>query len=64
MMTDSLEIEQLHTISENLGELSELLIQVVEGGASIGFLPPLQASAAHTYWENVLDPDVILLVAK
>ncbi len=39
-------------------------IQVVENGASIGFLPPLEASKAKSYWENVLSPEVILFVAK
>ncbi|OAB44428.1 GNAT family N-acetyltransferase [Paenibacillus glacialis] len=45
-------------------ELSELLMQVVEDGASIGFLPPLNRLEAEHYWGNVLDPGVILLVAK
>ncbi|WP_373287631.1 GNAT family N-acetyltransferase [Psychrobacillus lasiicapitis] len=45
-------------------ELSELLIQVVEDGASIGFLPPVDLADAMNYWEEVLNPEVILFVAK
>lgn len=63
-MVNTVEIERLHSIDEHLDELSELLILVVEGGASIGFLPPLQLTDARSYWENVLSPDVILYVAK
>lgn len=58
------EITFLKSIGEHIDELSELLIQVVEDGASIGFLPPLKLSEATKYWENVLNPEVILFVAK
>jgi ribosomal protein S18 acetylase RimI-like enzyme len=57
-------IEQLESIGEHRDELSELLIQVVDDGASIGFLPPLKLSEATNYWDNVIDPAVILFVAK
>ncbi len=57
-------IEQIQSIGKHMDELSELLIQAVEDGASIGFLPPLQLSEAVKYWGNVLSPEVILFVAK
>lgn len=57
-------ITEINSINEHLYELSELLIQVVEDGASIGFLPSLTLSEAIEYWENVLTPNVILYVAK
>lgn len=57
-------IEQLTSIEEHISELSKLLIQVVEDGASIGFLPPLKHSEADSYWENVLSSEVILFIAK
>ncbi|MEI4770642.1 GNAT family N-acetyltransferase [Psychrobacillus sp. FJAT-51614] len=57
-------VEQLFSTEEHMEELSELLIQVVDDGASIGFLPPLQLPEAMNYWEDVLSPDVILFVAK
>ncbi|MDQ0243224.1 ribosomal protein S18 acetylase RimI-like enzyme [Bacillus fengqiuensis] len=63
-MAVNVKIEQLTSIGEHISELSELLVQVVEDGASIGFLPPLKHSEADNYWENVLSPEVILFVAK
>ncbi|HWO95181.1 MAG TPA: GNAT family N-acetyltransferase [Bacillus sp. (in: firmicutes)] len=63
-MIRNVEIEQLKSIKEHIDDLSTLLILVVEEGASIGFLPPLNLSDAHKYWENVLQPEVILFVAK
>jgi acetyltransferase len=33
--------------------LSELLIDAVDGGASVGFLPPLSRVAALAYWQSV-----------
>lgn len=62
-MAGKVEIRQIHSVEEQLEELSELLIQVVEDGASIGFLPPLSQSEARVYWQNVINPDVILFVA-
>ncbi|WP_139364868.1 GNAT family N-acetyltransferase [Sutcliffiella halmapala] len=63
-MTKDITITQLHSAEEHINELTELLIQVVEGGASIGFLPPLDRSVAIEYWQNVLKQDVILFIAK
>jgi len=51
-------------IEEHLDELSELLVKVVDEGASIGFLPPMRKQDAANYWKTVLSPDVILFVAK
>ncbi|WP_274653268.1 GNAT family N-acetyltransferase [Paenibacillus humicola] len=59
-----LEIERLHTVEETIGELSELLVRVVDGGASINFLPPLDIAEAEEYWKRVLEPGVILYIAK
>lgn len=44
-------------------ELSELLIEVVGDGASIGFLPPLVLDEAIAYWRSVLSSGVLLWVA-
>lgn len=63
-MNNHVSIERVYSIEEYIEQLSELLILVVEDGASIGFLPPLQLSDATSYWEDVLDPDVVLYVAK
>lgn len=64
-MVNEVKIECLTSIGEKqLIELSNLLIRVVEYGASVGFLPPLQLSVAKDYWVDLLNPDVKLLVAK
>ncbi|GLX67193.1 GNAT family N-acetyltransferase [Paenibacillus glycanilyticus] len=63
-MTESLVIEQLTALEASLEEMAELLIQVVEDGASIGFLPPLSVEEATAYWKSVPDPSVRLYVAK
>lgn len=61
---NELKLEQLISTEEHMEELSELLIQVVEDGASIGFLPPMELADAMNYWEELLKPEVILFVAK
>jgi ribosomal protein S18 acetylase RimI-like enzyme len=44
-------------------ELSGLLTEVVEDGASVGFLPPVTAEEASAYWKSVPDPHVLLWTA-
>jgi ribosomal protein S18 acetylase RimI-like enzyme len=63
-MTNDLIIEQLTSTVEHIDGLAKLLIDVVEDGASIGFLPPLALSDALEYWRNVINPGVILFVAR
>lgn len=63
ILAEKVIIEQLFSINY-ADELSELLIKVVEDGASIGFLPPLPLLVAEQYWRNVLKPEVLLFVAK
>jgi ribosomal protein S18 acetylase RimI-like enzyme len=46
-----------------LEALTDLLIAVVDDGASIGFLPPLARDEARAYWQHVLGPATVLLVA-
>ena len=51
-----------------LPDLVALLQDAVDGGASVGFLPPLDEEIARIYWEDVID-DVevgrrLLLVAR
>lgn len=62
-MANDVHIEPLVSIGEHVEELAELLIRVVEDGASIGFLPPLSYLDASTYWESVMNPEVIAFVA-
>ncbi|MFA2831002.1 GNAT family N-acetyltransferase [Bacillus paranthracis] len=60
----NLVIEEIKKINDDMEELSELLKTVVNDGASIGFLPPLDQKESAKYWETVLAPEVILYVAK
>lgn len=55
-------------VTQVLPELVELLRDAVDGGASIGFLPPLAREEAETYWHKVVDalkkPNRIMLIAR
>lgn len=60
-----------HTVSElsemtesGLRKLAEMLIAVVNEGASIGFLPPLSHKDALSYWSNVMNDDVVLWIVE
>lgn len=59
-----LEIQEIKSIENHLDQLAELLVSVVDDGASIGFLPPMKLVEAKNYWQTVLNPDVILFIAK
>ena len=50
-----LEIESLSPagVTARRSALVELLRDAVDGGASIGFLPPMSEAEAATYWETV-----------
>lgn len=57
-------IEQLVSVEAYIHQLSDLLRQLVEQDASIGFLPPLSEGDSMNYWRSVVSPEVILLIAK
>jgi ribosomal protein S18 acetylase RimI-like enzyme len=57
-------IEEIASVETYIDPLSKLLVKVVDDGASIGFLPPMKLSDARQYWQTVLNPDVILFIAK
>ncbi|MBS4172220.1 GNAT family N-acetyltransferase [Bacillus sp. FJAT-49736] len=63
-MLYDVELKQITRMGEYLYELSDLLKLVVDDGASIGFLPPLDFSEAKKYWLCVLAQNVILIAAK
>ncbi|MCM3292643.1 GNAT family N-acetyltransferase [Paenibacillus sp. MER 180] len=58
-----LHIELVNNIDDYIEELADLLVQVVEDGASIGFLPPILHREARDYWANLLNPDIKLWIA-
>src|SRR5713226_7785552 len=39
---------------KEIGQLTGLLIDAVNGGASIGFMPPISAAEALAYWREVI----------
>jgi ribosomal protein S18 acetylase RimI-like enzyme len=60
-----LTIREANRLDEReIGALAEVLIGVVEAGASVGFLPPLSRDEARAYWRGVLAPDIRLLIAE
>jgi GNAT superfamily N-acetyltransferase len=51
---DSIHIRPLDVISEvEIQALSDVLIDCVEGGASVGFMQPLTRAKANTFWRGV-----------
>jgi acetyltransferase len=47
--------------------LRDLLVDVVDGGASVGFLPPMRPATADAYWDEILSdlgPSRALWVAE
>ncbi|USB33413.1 GNAT family N-acetyltransferase [Paenibacillus sp. YPG26] len=59
-----IEIMELHNLEPSaLEQLSDLLVRIVEGGASIGFLSPLEFGEAATYWKQVIGRGVKLWIA-
>ena len=52
-MTDAIQIRRLHTIGEReIQGLSDVLIDCVEGGASVSFMLPMTRAKAETFWRN------------
>ncbi len=49
---------------DELDQLSQLLVDVVGEGASVGFLPPLPYAEARAYWTKVLEKNVKMWVAE
>ena len=61
----SLDVRVVDTLTPaRIEQLTDLLIATVDDGASVGFLPPLGWDDARDYWNHVLGPDVILLIAE
>ncbi len=50
--------------ARELDDLTEVLAACVEGGASLGFHPPLDRAVARAWWERFPRPGVVLLVAE
>jgi GNAT superfamily N-acetyltransferase len=47
-------LRRLHTVDETqVADLADLLIDCVEGGASVGFMHPLTRDRAEAFWRDV-----------
>ena len=66
MASQTIAIERVTALSDrDLDELTDLLVAVVEQGASVGFLPPLDPLEARAYWQKAIQADnVVFLVAR
>jgi len=68
LKTFSIELLNANQGRAHLPELVSLLQDAVHGGASIGFLSPLEVARAEAYWESVLSEVEqgirVLLVAR
>ncbi|TYS58097.1 GNAT family N-acetyltransferase [Sutcliffiella horikoshii] len=62
---EEISIEVVDSLCDGeLRQISELLLEVVNDGASIGFLPPFNENAARAYFETEIDTSTVLIVAK
>ncbi len=69
MEATALRIEPCHVLDEaTLQGLSELLLDAVEGGASVSFMHPLPLARARAFWQGVAEGaargERVLLVAR
>ena len=56
MSETRLSIRRLHAVSEDqIGQLADVLIDCVEGGASVSFMHPLTRERAEAFWRRVAD---------
>lgn len=68
-MPDAIQVRTLHAVGEReIQELSDVLIDCVEGGASVSFMLPIARATAVAFWRSVADGverrERILVVAE
>src|SRR3954468_16202337 len=64
-MVNGLRVYEIDSLSaEQVEQLTEILIAVVDQGASVGYLPPLDPNEAGDYWRGVCRPGNVLLIAE
>lgn len=68
MKTDTCLIRQVKEEPQLISALTDVLIDCVEGGASIGFMHPLSREQAMLFWQRMLDSaqrgERVILVAE
>ncbi|MBN8435047.1 GNAT family N-acetyltransferase [Priestia flexa] len=62
-MTKTIDLQIVDNVDNYIQNLSQLLMTCVDGGSSIGFLPPLSMNQANMYWSGVDQNDTVLLIA-
>lgn len=62
----AVKIEHIQTLAGNdLECLTDILVAVVDQGASVGYLPPLDPNEARAYWRHAIaQENIALLVAR
>lgn len=61
----SITVRRIDSLDDTqISELTDVLVGVVNAGASVGFLPPLDRTEASAYWKQVLGPSTVLLIAE
>ncbi len=51
---DGTRVRRLHAVgAPEIAALAEVLVDCVEGGASVSFMHPLEAARAHAFWAGV-----------
>jgi GNAT superfamily N-acetyltransferase len=56
MMTSPWSLRRLHALDDaRIGALADVLLDCVDGGASIGFMHPLTRERAEAFWRRVAD---------
>lgn len=67
-MSHVVQLLDAHATRSQAGALCELLIDGVEGGASVGFVQPMSAAKAQAFWHGVAESvgrgETLLLVAR
>lgn len=68
-MTESIQVRTLPALGDGeIRELSDVLIDCVEGGASVSFMLPITRTTADAFWRNVAESvarhERILLIAQ
>jgi ribosomal protein S18 acetylase RimI-like enzyme len=67
-VSDRIEVRRVEADEDIAVALADVLVDCVEGGASLGFMSPLELTRAVQFWAGVLDlvarGDRILLVAE
>ena len=61
-----IEIERVDRLSDtDIDQLADLLVAIVEQGASVGYLPPLDPAEARSYWRKAIaSGTIVFLIAR